>query len=188
MRTWVLDCALMVTFLGFGCLGGLGEEQKMTNTNTTGRIVGTLPLSTSRPRISLDGEWALRYDPGHDLAHTKGMEEKWYQRDVKFPDVTQVPGCWHYKTGKPCDSYGSVVWFKKTFQIPATWNKGRVWLQVGGGQAVGGYLAERRARGFHCQFPVADQDGHQRLGQVRGGEHTGALRELYGCPDGRRVG
>jgi hypothetical protein len=123
---------LLVAFLGFGCLDGRGEERKAANPIAAGRIVGTLPLATSRPRLSLDGEWSLRYDPGYTLATTKSFSQKWYQPEVKFPEVTQVPGCWHYKTGKPCDAYGSVVWFKKTFKISATWNKGRVWLNIGG--------------------------------------------------------
>jgi beta-galactosidase len=131
-KNLVLGGALLATGLTFARLSSLGEDPMSTNSNSTGRIVGTLPLATSRPRISLDGEWSLRYDPGYTLATTKSFEQKWYQRDVKFPDVTQVPGCWHYKTGKHCDSYGSVVWFKKTFPIPATWTKGRIWLQIGG--------------------------------------------------------
>ena len=124
MSQRVFGCTLLAAFLGFGCLDGRGEERKAANPTAAGRIVGTLPLATSRPRLSLDGEWTLRYDPGYTLATTKSFAQKWYQPEVKFPEVTQVPGCWHYKTGKPCDAYGSVVWFKKTFKIPADLEQG----------------------------------------------------------------
>jgi beta-galactosidase len=130
-RTHVFRCVLLVAFLGCGCRG-LGEDTKPADARGAGRIVGTLPLDTNRSRISLDGQWGLRYDPGHTLPNTKSFAEKWYRQEVKFPEVTQVPGCWHYKTGKPCDRYGSVTWFKKTFRIPADWKSGRVWLNIGG--------------------------------------------------------
>jgi hypothetical protein len=112
-------------------LTGVGAEQNVASTSDSGRIVGTQPLSTSRPRLILDGEWSLQHDSGGDLAHSKGLAEKWFRREVGFAEVTRVPGCWHYKTGKHCP-YRDVVWFKKTFTIPAAWNQGHTWLHIGG--------------------------------------------------------
>ena len=105
--------------------------------------------------------------PAIRLPPRRALQQKWYRREVKFPEVTQVPGCWHYKTGKPCDMYGSVVWFKKAFKIPAEWNKGRVWINIGGVKPSADIWFNDIHLGFTVSLPHADQNGRHRSGQAR---------------------
>lgn len=48
----------------------------------------TQKLKTSRPVISLDGEWAFSYDPG-----SIGEKEGWFAPEAAFPETATVPGC-----------------------------------------------------------------------------------------------
>ena len=187
-KTQTLRCVLLVTLFGFGSVAVLGAEEKAVTAGEPGRIVATPPLATNRPRLSLDGQWELRYDAGFDFARTNGLKQKWYQRNVTFPKVTQVPGCWHYNTGGSCDVNGSVVWFKKTFTVPAAWSQGRVWLHVGGVKPAadiwfnGAHLGFTRSSRTPIKMDVTDLAN-------RGGENTVAhVRGLHEHPVGRLLG
>jgi len=95
-------------------------------------LVTTQPLSTTRPRLDLDGQWDFRLDPGG-----KGEEQKWHRTAVKFTQTIQVPGCWQAQgfgaetaAMKSCSKDDG--WYKKTVTVPKEWQGRKVWLHIGG--------------------------------------------------------
>lgn len=109
---------------------------------TTDGIIPSQEFTTSRPVISLDGEWEFSYDP-----NKIGEKEKWFTGDVKLPEKTKVPGCnqaeQHLSAGTYDGQVGEFMmdikypetspgWHKKVFRIPAEWKGKNIWLHVGG--------------------------------------------------------
>ncbi len=77
-----------------------------------GCVLGLLFLITligcqgNPEKISLNGKWAFRYDPGDD-----GVREKWYQSSAQWELETEVPGFW---SKAEYDGFG---WYRKKFTV-----------------------------------------------------------------------
>jgi len=89
-------------------------------------------LSTSRPRLELDGRWEFRLDP-----EDQGLAGEWYGADVAYPDRIRVPGNWQAQGfGEPRrhlrHDYQGKAWYRRTVRIPEDWAGQRVWLHLGG--------------------------------------------------------
>jgi hypothetical protein len=104
-------------------------------------------LETSRPLLSLDGDWAFSYDP-RDM----GEKEGWFSPDARFSETCLVPGCDqaapHSSSGitepefrkaipghfmselkYPC---AAPAWHQKRFSLPADWHDREIRLHFGG--------------------------------------------------------
>ncbi len=78
-----------------------------------------------RASIPLDGTWQARLDPG-DTGHSEG----WQLPEVKFDRVLSVPMPW--QTADPLlRQYVGIIWYRRTFQVPAAWRGQAVELHFG---------------------------------------------------------
>ena len=105
------------------------------------------PLTTLRPRISLDGEWQFQLDKprkGNDRHTAPGQ---------RLPGRITVPGCWQ------AQGFGRDIWrmthyskddgwYKKRFSIPSSWKGGRVWLRLGGVKPAANVWINGKTVGF----------------------------------------
>ena len=122
---------LLAAAVQLGCLVCLGEGPGGGNGKASGAIVGAAPWPPAGPgsASTASGPFAATRGPTSPAARVS--KRNGTGRDVRFSAARRVPGCWHYKTGEHCP-YNNVVWFKRAFRIPAEWNRGRIWLHVGG--------------------------------------------------------
>jgi hypothetical protein len=110
-------------------------------------------FDTSRPRLSLDGEWSFTYDPDGC-----GVREGWFSPDKVFPETTNVPGCAQVRPHASAGSYERLtdvalpehsdtimlqygckhdVWMQRKFFVPADWKGQTVHLHIGGVKPAG---------------------------------------------------
>jgi hypothetical protein len=159
-------------------------------------------LATSRPSLSLDGEWDFSYDPKE-----VGEKEQWFLPGAAaLKEKTTVPGCvqaaHHPSSGMSEADYAefhkkhgelmmdvrwptlSASWQRKPFTVPAEWKNRDVWLHFGGlnpaaefwlnGKKLGSTLTSR------CLIRI------NITPQVRFGEENVLVVRVY-WPDGPRM-
>ncbi|MBI2195191.1 MAG: hypothetical protein HYU36_24695 [Planctomycetes bacterium] len=94
-------------------------------------------------RISLDGPWRFRLDPG-----SHGLRERWFEQPEILKDEITVPGCWQGQgQGHDGDeevwdfrlkarvfraTYSGDGWYCREVALPPEWQGSRVWLSFGG--------------------------------------------------------
>jgi len=94
-------------------------------------------------RVSLDGIWGFRLDPGDE-----GVRLGWFEGPEAFEDDIRVPGCWqgqgfgHDGKDKVWDfrllervfraTYEGTGWYSTGFRPPEEWRGLRIWLNFGG--------------------------------------------------------
>ena len=105
--------------------------------------VNPLLRHPSERRESLEGSWQFRLDPDDE-----GVSDRWFQSPENFKESVQVPGCWQGQ-GHGDDSrdmvwdfrlearvfqatYKGTGWYGRSFEVPASWDESRVWLNFGG--------------------------------------------------------
>ena len=98
---------------------------------------------------SLDGEWEYLVDPRIG----EGQTEEFYSPAREFPGVIDVPGCWQGQTGVAAAqafafNYRSVAYYKKHFDLPASWDGERIWLCLGGVAPAADVWMNRHYLGF----------------------------------------
>jgi hypothetical protein len=78
-----------------------------------------------RATASLDGIWQARLDP-NDV----GLAEAWAAPDMPFDRELPVPLPWQ-AADPALRRYAGVVWYRRTFDIPAGWHGGSLALRFG---------------------------------------------------------
>lgn len=75
--------------------------------------------------LNLNGPWQLAFDPGQT-----GAEQHWQTKD-KFDKEIVVPFCLESPLGGlGYKDFMPALWYRRTFQIPETWNGRRILLHV----------------------------------------------------------
>ncbi len=103
--------------------------------------------------ITLNGTWQFEIDPGRN-----GLESGWAERDTLGGRIT-VPFCPESRlSGVGCVDFMPAVWYRRAFEVPASWRGRRVRLYFGAvdfeckvcvnGQLVGGHLGGYAPCGF----------------------------------------
>ncbi len=92
-----------------------------------------------RSAISLDGVWDARLDPTD-----AGLTDGWFAPTVPFDRHLTVPLPWQ-AADPSLRTYAGVVWYRRQFEVPTTWQGGAVALQFG---AVD-YVADVWVNGTH---------------------------------------
>jgi len=91
--------------------------------------------------VNLNGEWEFEIDHGNS-----GRERNWFERDALSGKIT-VPFVPESKlSGVGAQDFMQSVWYRRDFELPASWGDGRVLLHFG---AVD-YLANVWVNGVHA--------------------------------------
>ena len=122
--------------------------------------VNSVYRNAVRGTRSLRGQWEFRTDP-RDV----GLDARWFERNVKFDRVLDVPGCWeaqgiggagkrnlpnlwHHRYLHPdqevAGTYTGAAWYRRRVRIPRTWRNRRLWLKIGGVHATGWFWVNGR--------------------------------------------
>lgn len=90
------------------------------------------PRCEHRPRIDLNGRWALRID-----STGIGVEEGWHQGRGRFRQSMEVPGVPQAQgLGRPTRElktyFDDPFWIRRKFHVPGLPGGRRLWLRIGG--------------------------------------------------------
>ena len=95
-----------------GCVGGSSPE------------VLDAEQSTARGVVSLDGTWAILFDPANT-----GREARWHKAEpftaAEGRETIRVPSCWE----ETRQDYEGVAWYSRTFAVPEPWQEKHVRLR-----------------------------------------------------------
>jgi len=88
--------------------------------------------AVGRPRLSLDGTWQFKLDPGES-----GEKARWFSETVPFEGRIKVPGAWDAQgygteTAKVRHNFVGKGWYRRSVRIPDDWRGKRVFLTIGG--------------------------------------------------------
>ena len=87
---------------------------------------------SSRPAVDLSGQWAFQLDPD-----SRGASQGWHERSFSPKDTIRVPGVWQAqgfgkRRSQLRHDFQGKAWYQKRVVLPATWERSRVWLCIGG--------------------------------------------------------
>jgi beta-galactosidase/beta-glucuronidase len=98
---------------------------------------------------SLNGTWEFEFDD-----QDRGLSERWFRRDQPLSQRIVVPYAFQTKlSGIGQTAFHDIVWYRRTFDVPAAWQGKRVLLNFG---AVD-YLASVWVNG---EYAVGHRGGH----------------------------
>lgn len=111
--------------------------------------------AAERPSRSLDGRWEFRFAPDD-----RGTAQQWFTTNVAYERFIQVPGCWDAQgVGEPTEKMRhnaiGVGWYRRTFELPRTWQDRRIWLVVGGVHRTAHIWLNGQFINEHIGYPVA---------------------------------
>ena len=81
--------------------------------------------TSTRDRIDLDGTWDLAFDEAEGPARLEWIGGNW---PVSLSDSVTIPAIWNL-THPDAPAVG---YYRRTFEVPATWSGGRIRLHLGG--------------------------------------------------------
>lgn len=94
--------------------------------NTIPRAEYPNPQFERKNWMNLNGIWEFELDAGNN-----GRACEWY-KNGDFTKKINVPFCMESKlSGLQIKEFVHAVWYRRTFEIPAEWKKGRVFLKFG---------------------------------------------------------
>jgi beta-galactosidase/beta-glucuronidase len=76
---------------------------------------------------TLNGGWEFEFDD-----HDRGLTERWFRRDRPFTKRIVVPYAFQTRlSGIGDTAFHDIVWYRRTFDVPAAWQGRRVLLNFG---------------------------------------------------------
>ncbi|MDM5326283.1 sugar-binding domain-containing protein [Neobacillus sp. CF12] len=104
------------------------------------------PQLVRKDWLNLNGVWTFTFDD-----ENKGTEQKWFKQNSSvFNKEINVPFAFQTKiSGIEDPTYHDVVWYKRDFEIPASWNDQRVILHFGAVDYRAWVYVNEKFVGFH---------------------------------------